>query len=110
MEETLPPFPPCLEEAIERITRRFNPVKIILFGSWSRGDANEESDLDLLIILPEIEHKRRATIEALRALNGLGVSKDVVAATPEEAEARREVIGDILRPALQEGRVVYERS
>jgi predicted nucleotidyltransferase len=102
--------PECLPEAIERITRRFDPLRIILFGSWARGDARPDSDLDLLVVLPRIENKRRAAVEILRALNGLPVSKDVVVTTPEEIAARGNVVGYVLRPALQEGKVIYERA
>ena len=101
--------PPCLPEAIERIARQFDPLRIILFGSWARGDARPDSDLDLLVVLPKVENKRRAAVEILRALNGLPLSKDVVVTTPEEIAARGHIVGDVLRPALREGKVVYER-
>ena len=101
--------PPYLNEVIDRIVRKFNPVRIILFGSWARGEAREDSDLDLLVVLPRVEHKRKAAIEILRSLNGLPISKDVVVTTPEEIKARGHVVGDILRPALQEGKIIYER-
>ena len=100
--------PPCLPEAIERIRRRFDPVRIILFGSWARGEARPDSDIDLLVVLPHIENKRRAAVEILRALNGLPASKDVVVTTPEEIAVRGNIIGDVLRPALREGKVIYE--
>jgi predicted nucleotidyltransferase len=103
-------LPECLPEAIERITRRFDPLRIILFGSWARGNARPDSDLDLLVVLPHIENKRRAAVEILRVLNGLPVSKDVVVTTPEEIAARGNVIGHVLRPALREGKVIYERA
>jgi predicted nucleotidyltransferase len=102
--------PPYLNEVIDRIARKFNPVRIILFGSWARGEAREDSDLDLLVVLPKVEHKRKAAIEILRTLNGLPISKDVVVTTPEEIKARGHIVGDVLRPALQEGKIIYERS
>jgi predicted nucleotidyltransferase len=101
--------PPYLNEVIDRIARKFNPVRIILFGSWARGEAREDSDLDLLVVLPKVEHKRKAAIEILRTLNGLPISKDVVVTTPEEIKARGHIVGDVLRPALQEGKIIYER-
>jgi len=102
--------PPCLNEVIDRITRKFNPVRIILFGSWARGEATKDSDLDLLVVLPQVEHKRKAAIEVMRVLNGLPISKDVVVTTPEEIKVRGQVVGSILRPALREGKVIYERK
>ena len=100
----------CLPEAIERIRRQFDPLRIILFGSWARGQARPDSDLDLLVVLPHVENKRRAAVEILRALNGLPVSKDVVVTTPEEIAARGNTIGHVLRSALREGKVLYERA
>jgi uncharacterized protein len=100
--------PPYLKEAVDRIVRKFNPVRIILFGSWARGEATKDSDVDFLVVLPKVEHKRKAAIEVLRALNGLPISKDVVVTTPDEIKTRGQVVGDILRPALQEGKVIYE--
>jgi len=102
--------PACLPEAIERIRRQFDPLRIILFGSWARGQARPDSDLDLLVVLPHVENKRRAAVEILRALNGLPVSKDVIVTTPEEIAARGNTIGHVLRSALREGKVLYERA
>ena len=102
--------PDCLPEAIEHIVAGFQPLRIILFGSWARGDARPDSDLDLLVVLPAVDNKRLATIEILRALNELPVSKDVIVTTPQEIAERGQMLGHVLRPALTEGVVVYERE
>ncbi len=62
MRTTLAKQPPYLAEVIDRIVRKFHPVKIILFGSWARGSAREDSDLDLLVVLPKTEHKRKSVV------------------------------------------------
>lgn len=110
MSARLAQQPPYLSEVIDRIVSKFHPEKIILFGSWARGEAREDSDLDLLVILPKVEHKRKAAIEVLRALNGLPISKDVIVTTPHEIKEYGKKIGYILRPALEEGKVIYERQ
>ena len=102
-------MPECLPEMVNRIVQRFDPLRIILFGSWARGDAKPNSDVDLLVVLPHVENKRRTTIELLRTLNGVPVAKDVIVTTPSEIATRGDVIGLVLRPALREGKVVYER-
>ena len=101
--------PECLPEAVRRITRQFDPLRIILFGSWARGDARPDSDIDLLVVLPHVENKRQAAIRIGNELSDLPASKDIVVTTPEEIAARGNIIGDVLRPALREGKVIYER-
>jgi len=108
MKALLAQQPPYLSEVVDRIVRKFHPEKIILFGSWARGNAHKDSDLDLLVVLSKVEHKRKVAIEVLRALNGLPISKDVIITTPQEIEERGKTIGYILRPALEEGKVIYE--
>jgi len=102
--------PPYLDEVIDRITRKFNPVRIILFGSWARGEATKDSDLDLLVVLPQVEHKRKITIQIGNSLSNLQISKDIVVTTPEEIAQYGKTVGNILRPALQEGKTVYEHK
>jgi predicted nucleotidyltransferase len=98
-----------VEVMVERIVRQFRPVRIILFGSRARGEAEQWSDVDLLVVLPEVTDKRQATVEILRALSDLPVCKDVVVTTPEEVARRGHLVGDVLRSALREGKVLYER-
>lgn len=95
---------------IDRISQRFNPLRIILFGSRARGEARPDSDYDLLVVLPQVENKRAAAISIGNALSDLPVSKDIVVTTPAEIAARGDIVGDVLRPALREGKVIYERS
>jgi predicted nucleotidyltransferase len=93
----------------ERIVARFHPLRIILFGSRGRGDAGPRSDVDLLIVLPQVSNTRQAALEIRRALADFRVSKDIIVTSPDEVARRGHLVGTVLRPALREGRVLYER-
>lgn len=99
-----------IADMTDRIARDFHPLRIILFGSHARGDATADSDIDLLVVLPEAPNKRQAAIEIRRALRDLPVSKDIVVTTPDEIARRGDLIGSVLRPALRERKVLYERN
>ncbi len=92
-----------------RIVERFQPERIILFGSQARGDGGPDSDVDLLVVFPHVSDKRRMCVDIRRVLADLPVCKDVFVTTPDEIERRGDMVGDILRPALRDGKVVYER-
>jgi len=96
-------------EMTDRIVSHCSPLRIILFGSWARGNATPRSDVDLLVILPKVDNKRLAAVGIRRILADLPVAKDILVTTPEEIDRKGHLIGTILRPALEEGKVLYER-
>src|SRR5215510_14184595 len=104
MNALLAKQPPYLSEVVDRIVRKFHPIRIILFGSWARGSAREDSDLDLLVVLPKVAHKRKAAIQIGNSLSNLPIGKDIIVTTPEDIEKYGKTIGDILGPALEEGK------
>jgi predicted nucleotidyltransferase len=97
-------------EMVRRVVERFQPERVILFGSHARGDAGPNSDVDLLVVFRDAGHKRRKAVEIYRALAGMGLSKDVIVVNADEVERYRDVPGTIIRPALREGKVLYERT
>jgi predicted nucleotidyltransferase len=95
---------------IERIRAACDPRRIVLFGSRARGQTGPDSDVDLLVVLDRIEHRRRQAVALRRLLADLPLAKDIVLATPEEITTRGELVGSVLRPALREGIVLHERG
>jgi len=95
---------------VERIVRDFEPVEIILFGSQARGDAQWDSDVDLLVVLPSAPSKHEAAIAIRRALHDIRIPKDIIISTPDEIARYGDMVGRILRPALREGKVLYARQ
>ena len=94
---------------VRRLVHKFNPDQIILFGSHARGTANPNSDIDLLVVLPVSGSKRAKQVEMRVVLRDIRVPKDIIVATPEEVARQRNIVGTIIKPALQEGKVLYDR-
>jgi predicted nucleotidyltransferase len=94
---------------VGRIVERFDPERIILFGSAARGEAGLDSDVDLLVVMRVSGSRRDKAVEIGIAVNDIRVPKDIIVTTPEDFEWRKEVAGTIERPAAREGRLVYAR-
>jgi len=97
-----------LEDVIERILSIIQPRRIVLFGSAAHGPMTPDSDLDFLVIVRSPIHRRKIEQQIYANLHGITVPVDVVVATEEDIEKFGNQIGTIYRPALREGKVVYE--
>ena len=85
-----------------------SPARVILFGSWARGEARPDSDLDFLVIEREVDSKLDEMVRLRDALPPLGVPVDVLVVSQEHAEDWAEVPGTMVHAALSEGRVLVE--
>ncbi len=101
------PAPQQLDELIRRIVEAVHPDKIILFGSAARGEMGPESDVDVMVVMPEGTHRLDTMGYLYRTIRGLGVPFEVVVATPEDLQRYGDRPGLIYRTALREGRTVY---
>ena len=98
-----------LNDITERIVRRFEPEKIIIFGSYARGDAREDSDIDLLVVA-ETDLPARERFPAIRSVLGdFPAAFDVFWKTPDEYRRLRNVVNHVVYFAEKYGRIVYER-
>lgn len=99
-----------IEEMVRRIVAQFNPDRIILFGSHARGTGGPDSDADLLVIMPAQGSRRHQATQIDLALVGIDLPADVIVVTSDDVERNRNQIGTIIRSALLEGQVLYERK
>lgn len=99
-----------LQEATRRLVERFNPVRIILFGSQARGTADERSDVDLLVLFDGGSPDTETVTRMYAAMRGLGVPLDLVPMSADQFELHRQIIGTLAYPASREGRVLYQRA
>jgi len=97
-----------LREMVRRLVEAMQPERIYLFGSQARGDASDESDYDLLVIVREATQPRHKLARmAFRTLCGVGVSKDVVVLTLDEFERKKTVPASLPATVLREGNLLY---
>jgi predicted nucleotidyltransferase len=96
-----------IDELIQRIVEEVHPLRIILFGSAATGEVRANSDIDLLVVMPEGVHRRRIAQSLYQKIVGLGVPFDILVATPDDLQKHKNNIGLIYRTILQEGREVY---
>ncbi len=96
-----------LHSIVQKIVGAVNPIKIILFGSKSRGNENQESDYDILVIMPEGTHRRNTSKLLYKKIADTGLPVDIIVATPNDIEKHKNNIGLIYRSILVEGKELY---
>lgn len=101
------PTPEKLQAAIARFVAIARPTKIVLFGSQARGDADDHSDVDLLVIKPHVVDRYEELVELDRSLAGILMPVDILLVSEAEFEERANQPGTVERAASQEGRVLY---
>ncbi|MCD4786330.1 MAG: nucleotidyltransferase domain-containing protein [Candidatus Eremiobacteraeota bacterium] len=99
-----------LNEIVKRILSLAKPEKIVLFGSYARGDAVEDSDIDILVIQESGIPRYKRGVPIRLALKGLFLSKDIVVYTPEEVEEWSSVPYAFITTILREGKVLYAKE
>ncbi len=95
---------------VRRIADHVAPESIWLFGSRARGDQDDQSDYDILVVadMPGVPAKKRANV-IRRLFPRRSFALDVVVRTPREFEQGLDVRGHLCRIVRKEGTVLYER-
>ena len=99
-----------INDLVKSIVELVDPLQIILFGSAARGETTPDSDIDLLVVMPEGTHRRNTLGQLYGSISGLSIDYDLVVVTPEILEEHQNNIGLIYYYALKDGIVIYEKA
>ncbi len=96
-----------IQQAALLLGEAAKPAQVILFGSYARGDANEESDLDFLVIEAQPHDKFTEMVRLRQVLRPLKVPADVLVYSPAEISQQQNSCASAVYWALLEGKVLY---
>ena len=95
-----------IAEAGRRLAEAAPDATVILFGSRARGEGRPDSDLDLLVIEPDLKSRRTEFVRLREALGDIGVPVDLVVLSADYADQRARIRGTMVHEAMQRGRVL----
>jgi len=95
------------KELVRRIVDAVSPFRIILFGSAARGEMGPDSDVDILVVMPEGTHRRRTAQFLHTKFFGIPFAVDVIVATPDDLAKYGNTNGLIYKTAIEEGIELY---
>jgi predicted nucleotidyltransferase len=98
-----------IEQIVSLITSKISPEQIILFGSHARGENREDSDIDILIVMKNLENERKITRLLYRELlkNSISIPVDFIAVDSDKYNRLKNKIGYIYKTIDQEGQILY---
>ena len=102
-----------LDRMVRAIVAEVDPEQVILFGSRGRGDARENSDIDLIVVEAEPfgpgRSRHKELVRLYHAVAGFHVPADVLVFSHDDVDYWRDSLNHVLARALREGKVLYER-
>jgi predicted nucleotidyltransferase len=103
-----------LADMVLAIVREVSPEHVYLFGSYARGDARKDSDVDLLIVVREpfgTGHSRFQEINRIhRVLSSFRIAKDILVYSSDEFAKWRHSLNHVVGRCVREGKLLYARS
>ncbi len=96
-----------IEEFGRQIGRQFSAERVILFGSYARGEVTADSDVDLLVVAPFEGKSVHKSVEIRMKLRPR-FPVDLIVRTPEKVRQRLEMGDGFMQEILREGKVLYE--
>ncbi len=96
-----------IQEFVNRVAQEFAPERVILFGSYARGNATPDSDVDLLVVMPT---ERRVLDQAVEIRQRIRRSfpLDLIVKTPADMTCRLSLHDAFLTSVMREGKTLYE--
>ncbi len=103
--------PAQLAQAVERVAAAATrPATVIVIGSYARGDATEASDLDLVVIEPDLPDKAAEYLRLKAAVGRIGVGVDLLLYAQPDFDRRSQVPGTLPYWARKEGKVLHDAA
>lgn len=97
-----------IQAAAEQIAQKFNPLKIVLFGSYARGESHRQSDVDLLVILEDGQNGGDPEVEVALSISHQ-FPMDILVRSPQQVADRLRMGDSFYRDIVEKGVVLYER-
>jgi len=96
-----------IERLVSLIVAEAHPLRVILFGSVARGEMTSDSDIDLLVVMPDGTHRLHTMQRLYGRIHGVAVPFDILVATTTDLEAHGDTLSLVYRDALREGKELY---
>ena len=97
----------AIKDIVRQIATRFQPVRIILFGSYAYGDPLPDSDVDLLVVMETTGGETQQAVDILRTIS-YRFGLDLLVYTPQRLAQRLEWGDPFLQEIIKHGEILYE--
>ncbi len=98
------------QEIVRYVRDVASPRKIVLFGSRARGDGDEDSDYDLLVVKDKVKSHQDDSHQIRVALMALPIFVDVLLRSSEEDKQKQQLQIGLQKSLMEEGVVLYEHG
>lgn len=98
-----------IQKFVQQLVSKFNPEKIILFGSFAYGKPSKSSDIDLLVIMKTNLRPIEQEV-AIRKAIGRNFPLDLIVFTPSQLREREKMGDFFIKTILQKGKILYEKN